>query len=89
MQKPTIIAREEFSQNLISVINNSELPLFIVRDILNLVLADITDKCKAEYEQAKTEYEKALSEENQNDGSKIGLINTLKKLEEKETENGT
>ena len=82
MQKPTIIAREDFFQNLISLINNSELPLFVVKDVMNLVLIDVNNKCREEYEKTKIEYENSMRE----DASKQGFIDTLKKLEQNQTD---
>lgn len=86
MQKPTIIAREEFSQNLIQLINTSELPTFIIRDILNILLSEVTAQCRTEYEQANEEYMKSQQE----DKTKEGLVTKLKELKESEDdENGS
>ena len=40
MEKPLSIKREEFVQNLVALINNSGLPVFVAADILSQIASD-------------------------------------------------
>ncbi len=41
MDKPITVAREEFTQDLIKMVNTAELPAFVIADILKDALAEI------------------------------------------------
>lgn len=70
MNKPLVLARQDFIDDIVSLINNSQLPMFAVYDVLNDVQKEVKIKAREQYEEAKDIYEKALkSEGNNEDGS--------------------
>lgn len=60
--KPTLVARQEFIDNMLRVINESGVPLFIIHPILESLTRDIDNVVKQQYEQEKNQYEAALVE---------------------------
>ena len=60
MEKPIMLVREEFVQNISNVINQSGLPAFVIEPILKDILVDITQIARRDYEQSKAEYEASL-----------------------------
>jgi len=65
MNKPISVKYEEFKQGLLSLINNSGLPAFMIEPILQNYLAETQMLAKRQYELDKSEYEKSL--ENKDD----------------------
>lgn len=63
MQKPIVVARQEFIDNLVNLINSSQIPMFAVYDILDDVQKEVKVKAREQYEEAKDIYEKALKSE--------------------------
>lgn len=63
MNKPIILIREEVKQELANVINNSNLPAYIIEPILVEFLDETRRAGKKQLEIAKLQYEKALQEE--------------------------
>ena len=63
MDKPLTVRYMEFKQNLISLINSADIPLFIVRYVLAEAL-EMVDKVSAnEVKRELAEYKKAKEEE--------------------------
>ena len=67
MEKPITIRREELIANISASITISELPAFVVYDVLNGMTADMYDAAKAEYDRDMAEYEAAQKETEKND----------------------
>lgn len=66
MQKPIVVARQDFLNDAVTLINKygqAGLPMFVMSDILVEVNKEVQSKSREQYEVAKTQYEKALSEE--------------------------
>lgn len=63
MQKPLVIARENFAAGLYELIERSELPACVLADILGITLTQIRSSAQQEYETALREYQQALAEE--------------------------
>lgn len=63
MNKPLTIARQEFTENIVEVINNSELPFFVVSDILKNALVEVDKMAQAQYQRDKDSWEKSQEEE--------------------------
>ena len=59
MDKPLIIKLEEFESNLINIINQSELPAFMLREPMRNAYDSITTLAKKELEQAKKVYQES------------------------------
>lgn len=56
-RKPLALAREDFSVNLINLVNESGLPIFVVKDVITLLLEEITKSAMKELEKSRQEYE--------------------------------
>lgn len=62
INKPTTIVRQEFIDNLKNLINNSELPAFVIEPVLRDFLEEVKMVVKKQYEIDKSYYEKIISE---------------------------
>lgn len=60
MNKPVSIVREEFKNDLINLINNSGLQLFIVEPIIQEVFMEVRSAAKTQLELDKKRYEESL-----------------------------
>lgn len=60
MRKPTTIARVEFIENLIQLINSSDLPAFVIEPILSSVLLDVRKDMDIQYKRDLQAYNEAL-----------------------------
>ena len=56
-RKPLALAREDFSVNLINLVNESGLPIFVVKDVIALLLEEVTKSAMKELEKSRQEYE--------------------------------
>lgn len=63
MNKPLTVARQEFTENIVEAINNSELPFFVVSDILKNALVEVDKMAQAQYQRDKDSWEKSQEEE--------------------------
>lgn len=66
MQKPLVVARQEFLNDVVTLINKygqQGLPMFVVGDILVEVTKEVQTKAQEQYDSAKAQYEAALAEE--------------------------
>ena len=59
-EKPTIIATREFKKSLVDLINHSEVPSFILLEILEKVTQDVRMVVDTVYQQEAAAYEKEL-----------------------------
>lgn len=62
MEKPLMLIREDFTNNIINLITESKLPLVVIEPILQNILSDTRVGLKKQYEKEKAEYEKYLKE---------------------------
>ena len=60
MNKPVSIVREEFKNDLINLINNSRLQLFIIEPILQEIFMEVRTVAKNQLELDKKKYEESL-----------------------------
>ena len=58
MEKPLSIKREEFVQNLIALINNSGLPVFVAADILSQIASDANQLAREQLAKDKAAWAK-------------------------------
>lgn len=63
MNKPFSMAYKEFKDGLTSLINNSNMPPFIIESVLQNYLYEISEVAKNQYQFEKTQFEKSLLEE--------------------------
>lgn len=57
MQKPITIIREELKNNIVKLINDSNLPAFVVGDVIEKILIECRRLEQQQYEQDKKRYE--------------------------------
>lgn len=57
MEKPITVARNEFSEALVSLVNNSGLPAFVMRQVLAQMDNALSQLEQAQLEQDKAEWE--------------------------------
>ena len=62
MNKPITVAREDFIENLVKLINESELPIFIVRNELSRAYEQLAQVEKAQLDQDKKTWEGSQKE---------------------------
>lgn len=62
MEKPLSVAREDFVNALVELVNNSGLPMFVVLEVLKSAVEEVKEAAARQYEQEKLEYEKAKEE---------------------------
>lgn len=62
--KPVTLAKEDFTENLLKLTNDSHLPLFIIEYILKDFLSEIHIASRQQLETDKAEYQKQLDELN-------------------------
>lgn len=56
MNKPLVIARSEFVDNICGIINESGLPAFVMREVLERIVKTLSDLEQAELEAAGKEW---------------------------------
>ena len=61
INKPTSLVKEEFTNELINLCNNSQLPLFVIEYILKDLIQEIHTLSKRQYEVEKQQYEDAVT----------------------------
>lgn len=62
MNKPLILKKKELEENLVKLINESEVPAFIILPIIEKINNQLIDLDKEDYLKTKEEYEKSLME---------------------------
>lgn len=63
ISKPITVAREEFKQDVLKLCENSDLPIFVVEDVLKYLLEQIHIATIEQYKRDKEEYDKAIQQE--------------------------
>lgn len=64
--KPMSVIRQEFTEQLVSNINNCKLPLFVIEYILQDVLETVKTAAKQQCEMEKNQYEELLKRNQEN-----------------------
>lgn len=64
--KPMSVIRQEFTEQLVSDINNCKLPLFVIEYILQDVLETVKTAAKQQCEMEKIQYEELLKRNQEN-----------------------
>lgn len=57
MDKPITVAREEFIEALVKLVNEAGLPMFAVEDVLKNITAEVKMAAQQQYEADKKRYE--------------------------------
>jgi len=57
MDKPITVAREEFIEALVKLVNEAGLPMFAVEDVLKNIAAEVKMAAQQQYEADKKRYE--------------------------------
>ena len=63
IQKPVTVARQDFIDGNVGLINTSGLPAFIITDILKDVQSEMVRQTNEQYEKDKAAYENAINKE--------------------------
>lgn len=63
MQKPMSVARKEFMDKVVNLVNESGLPLFVVEPILKELHGVVQAESENQYQREKEAYEEALKKE--------------------------
>jgi predicted YcjX-like family ATPase len=63
--KPMSVVRQEFTEQLIDVVNNCKLPLFVIEYILEDVLDTVKAASKQQCEIEKLQYEQQLAKQDE------------------------
>lgn len=66
VMKPMSVIRQEFTEQLVSNINNCKLPLFVIEYILQDVLNTVKTTAKQQCEMEKMQYEELLKRNQEN-----------------------
>lgn len=64
--KPMSVIRQEFTEQLVSDINNCKLPLFVIEYILQDVLDTVKTAAKQQCEMEQMQYEELLKKNQEN-----------------------
>lgn len=64
--KPMSVVRQEFTEQLVSDINNCKLPLFVIEYILTDILDTVKSAAKQQCEMEKIQYEELLKKNQEN-----------------------
>lgn len=70
VEKPTLVARAEFTQKLVDLINNSGVPLFVLEPVIDGVAAQVKQAVAAEIAKEQEAYKNKLEEAGDEDKSK-------------------
>lgn len=62
MDKPLSVRRQEFIENLVNLINTSDLPPFVMEPIIGNVHASVRNLINEQYRREKELYDKFLAE---------------------------
>lgn len=68
MEKPLSVKREEFVQNLVALINNSGLPVFVAADILSQIASDANQLAREQLAKDKAAWAKEQEDGTDNIG---------------------
>lgn len=63
MEKPTILKVKETEDRIVQIINESNVPAFTIRPVLERLLSEVKALEEKEYQQEKTIYEENLKKE--------------------------
>lgn len=72
MERPLSVAREEFVDELVGLINRFGLegvPMFVILDVLKGATQEVKEAANKQYEQDKLEYEKTKEEKKEDESS--------------------
>lgn len=67
INKPIIVAREEFRSNLANLINTSGLPIYVIEPILNDILSEVVRVSQLQYQKELQQYQEALNDDEAED----------------------
>lgn len=63
MQKPITVARQEFIETVANAVNNSDLPAFLVIDVLRMFLSQLKPQEEQQFQRDLSDWEKYQAEE--------------------------
>lgn len=60
MEKPISVVRQEFIDDVVGLVNESILPMFVIEPILKELYISVKKEAERVYQKEKAEYEKSL-----------------------------
>lgn len=69
--KPTLVAREEFTEQLVNLVNNSDLPLVLIDPIIDGLASNIKQAIANQLVQEKEKYAKELAKAKEEEEEKV------------------
>lgn len=66
MDKPLVVAINDFREEIAKLINNSGIPIGIITDILKLLIPALENVAQEEYKVALQEYQKNIKDNKEN-----------------------
>lgn len=64
MEKPILLRRKDFTNDMINLIDNSDIPLILIEPILQEILNNTRTRLGIQYKKEEEEWEKYLEEKN-------------------------
>lgn len=55
-EKPITVLREEFVQNVVNLVNESELPAFVMLDVLKGIVTEVESLARRQYKEDLAKY---------------------------------
>lgn len=65
--KPITVIRQEFVEQLITAVNECQLPMFVIEPILQDLLNVVKSAAQKQYEADKAQYEEQLQKQNEDE----------------------
>ena len=73
MDKPLTVAREEFVEKIVTLVNESRMPAFIMEAVLKDITAEVHAAAQQQYEHDKKAYEESLKPEGKETAAGAGV----------------
>lgn len=81
MDKPVTLIREELVENIVELINESKLPMFVLEPILKDIYLEVKNAARQQLENDREQYQSSLAKSNAED-VKVDAEETEKDSEE-------
>lgn len=67
MEIPASLLHEIFKNKIVSAVNDSKLPPFVVEDVLKMILADVHNLAVSAMQEDREKYEKSIKDEQEDE----------------------
>lgn len=76
MQKPLIVARQEFAQNIVGTVNSSGLPAFVMKQLLEEVIKQLEILEERQEKEAMEIWQESQKKEEPEDSEKMNEVDS-------------